>query len=100
MLRQSCENVHTSDAFIDYLLALVRHSRHATGVRVGLSPRASLALLRASQAYALLHERDFVIPDDLQAIFVDLAGHRMVADNLATSGAHIAQALLEQVAVD
>lgn len=100
VLRQCCKNVHTSDAFIDYLLALVCHSRQASGVRVGLSPRASLALLRASQAYALLHGRDFVIPDDIQAIFVDLAAHRLVADNLSTSGAQIAQALLELVAVD
>ena len=99
-LQQCTQTIHASPALIDYLLALVRHSRGYAGVRVGLSPRAGLALLRASQAYALLHGRDFVIPDDVQAVFIALAAHRLVVAGASASTTLIAQQILESVAVD
>ena len=98
-LRQAVLGVHASDALFDYIQALVARSRKHPGLRVGLSPRAGLALLRAARARALLLERDHVLPDDVQALFPAIAEHRLVADADATT-AHLAQAILHAVAVD
>ncbi|MBS0215610.1 MAG: AAA family ATPase [Proteobacteria bacterium] len=79
-IRSAVQQVHASDALIDYLQALVARSRNHPGVRVGLSPRAGLALLRAARAHALLLGRGHVLPDDIQALFPHLAAHRLVAN--------------------
>ena len=64
-LRDAVSSVHASDAIIDYVQQLVAQSRQHPGIRVGLSPRAGLALLRVGRARALLHRRDHVLPADL-----------------------------------
>ena len=69
--------VHVSDALLDYLQALLDFSRQATEFSVGLSPRGGLALLRAAQAWALLHGRNHVLPEDLQMVLPAVAGHRL-----------------------
>jgi len=71
-------------------------------VRVGLSPRAGIALLRASRAHALLLGRTHVLPEDVQALFGAVAAHRLMADADAGAGdaAALAQAILHAVAVD
>ena len=66
--QQSVKTVNASDALIDYVQALVEHSRRAPEFASGLSPRAALSLLHASRAWALLQGRDKVIPEDVQAI--------------------------------
>ncbi|GGF71077.1 AAA family ATPase [Alteromonas lipolytica] len=73
---QVCK-VHVSDPIVDYLLRLVNQSRDNSEFPYPLSPRASKALLRAAQAWALLHQRDYVLPEDLQAIFTAVAEHRL-----------------------
>ena len=74
-LQAEVKAVNVSDALVDYLLRLVTESRaHA---REGLSPRASLALLSAAKGWAYLAGRDYVIPEDVQAVFVAVAGHRL-----------------------
>ena len=67
--RRAVNAVHASDALIAYVQALLARSRRHPGVRVGLSPRAGLALLRAARAYALLLGRAHVLPEDVQALF-------------------------------
>jgi MoxR-like ATPase len=69
-------------------------------VRVGLSPRAGIALLRAARAYALLLGRDHALPEDVQALFVAVAAHRLVPDADAGDGHALAKAILHAVAVD
>jgi MoxR-like ATPase len=71
--------VVTSPALIDYLLALIEYTRRHPGLKKGLSPRAGLALRRAAQAWALLEGRRGVIPEDVQAVFPAVAGHRLTA---------------------
>lgn len=98
-LQKAVENVHASDALLDYVQRLLAASRRQPGVRVGLSPRAGLALLRGARAHALLQGRAHVLPDDVQALFVAVAAHRLVVEAESGGGA-AAQALLAAVAVD
>lgn len=76
-IQTEVSNVHVSDPILDYLLRLVNQSRDNSEFPYPLSPRASKALMRAAQAWALLHQRDFVLPEDLQAIFTAVAEHRL-----------------------
>ena len=99
-LREAVGQVHASDALIDYVQALLTRSRQHAGVRVGLSPRAGLALLRAARAHALLLGRGHVVPEDVQTLFVAVAGHRLVAEAESSSGPALARAILQTVAVD
>ena len=99
-LRQAAVQVHASDALVGYVQALLARSRHHPGVRVGLSPRAGLALLRAARAYALLLGRGHVLPEDVQALFIAVAGHRLVPEAEAGQGAALAKAVLHAVPVD
>ncbi|WP_413975785.1 AAA family ATPase [Stenotrophomonas acidaminiphila] len=99
-LRVAVEQVHASDALVDYVQRLLARSRQQPGVRVGLSPRAGIALLRAARAHALLAGRQHVLPDDVQALFVAVAGHRLVAEAEASSGTALAGTILHGVQVD
>lgn len=99
-LRRAVADVHASDALIDYVQALLTRSRQHPGVRVGLSPRAGIALLRAARAYALLLGRMHVLPDDVQALFAAVAAHRLVPEAEAASAGALAKAILHAVPVD
>ncbi|NZA26916.1 MoxR family ATPase [Luteimonas sp. SJ-92] len=99
-LRQAARAVHASDALVDYVQALVERSRHHGGVRVGLSPRAGIALLHAARAYALLLGRRHVLPEDVQALFAAVASHRLVPESEAGDSPALAKAILHAVPVD
>ena len=99
-LRTAAASVHAGDALVAYVQALLGRSRRHPGVRVGLSPRAGLALLRAARAYALLLGREHAVPEDVQALFAAVAAHRLVADADAGDGAALARAILHAVPVD
>jgi MoxR-like ATPase len=73
-------NVFVSDALLDYVQALLAHSRAAGKYAEGLSPRAGLALLAAARAWAWLDGRDYVIPEDVQNVLPAVAGHRLHAN--------------------
>ena len=73
---------------------------HHPGVRTGLSPRAGIALLRASRAHALLLGRGHVVPEDVQALFIPVAAHRLAPDADGGDGRALAKAILHAVAVD
>jgi len=98
-LRLQARVVTASPALLDYVQALVTASRKHPDIRTGLSPRAGLALLACARAWALLGDRNYTLPEDVQAVFVAIAGHRLIpARNLARDA--LAQALLETVAVE
>ena len=78
-LQNDVKAVHVSDALIDYVQALVNHSRNSAHYEMGLSPRAGLALLHASQAWAMLAGRKLVLPEDVQAVASSVVGHRLRA---------------------
>lgn len=95
-LQQQCHQVQASDTVLDYLLALVNHSRRTETEGAPLSPRASRALLAAAKAWAMIHGRDYVVPDDIQAVFPAVAEHRLRASS-RSDGTLLAQQLLAAV---
>ena len=70
--------VHASEALLDYLQALIAATRSGQWFVEGLSPRAGIAVLRAARAHALLDAREYVAPDDIQAILPQTIAHRLV----------------------
>ena len=70
--------VHVADALKQYVISLVTATRGTPDLRLGASPRATLHLLRASRAWAALAGRDFVIPDDVQALALPVLAHRLL----------------------
>ena len=70
--------VHASESLLDYLQALISATRSGQWFAEGLSPRAGIGVLRAARARALLAQRDYVAPDDIQAILPQTAAHRLV----------------------
>ncbi len=70
--------VHASDALLDYLQTLIAATRSGRWFVEGLSPRAGIGVLRAAKAHALLARRDYVAPDDVQAILAQTIAHRLV----------------------
>ena len=78
-LQDDVTAVHASDALLDYIQAIVRHTRERPDYEAGLSPRAALSLLRAAQAWALLNHRESVLPEDVQSVLPALVGHRLRA---------------------
>ena len=98
--RTGVARVLASSALIDYLQALLAASRSHADIRVGLSPRAGLALLQAARACALLDGRGFCLPEDVQAVFVAVAAHRLIpAAASSMTREQLARRLLEQVPV-
>jgi MoxR-like ATPase len=99
-LRAAVGEVHASEALVAYVQSLLAESRRHRGVRVGLSPRAGLALLRGARALALLAHRDHALPEDVQALFVEVAAHRLVPEAEAGSRDALAASILKAVPVD
>ncbi|HIQ42484.1 MAG TPA: AAA family ATPase [Pseudomonas oleovorans] len=98
-LQAEVPKIRASDALIDYVLRLVEATRSQPQFAWGLSPRASLALLAAAKAWALLAERDYVIPEDVQAVLPAVVGHRLRerADPAGHGGGSLVQWLLREV---
>lgn len=69
--------VHLSDPLVDYIQALVRYTRESPDIETGLSPRGSQALALAARAHAFIQHHRGVFPDDVQAVFAAVAGHRL-----------------------
>jgi MoxR-like ATPase len=76
-LQSMVKTVHASGALLDYIQALVEHTRRSPDYTTGLSPRAALGLLHAARAWALIANRDKVVPEDVQAVLPGIAGHRL-----------------------
>jgi MoxR-like ATPase len=70
--------VHVAEPLKQYVISLVTATRSAPELRLGASPRATLHLLRASRARAALEGRDFVLPDDVQALALPVLAHRLL----------------------
>ena len=101
--QREAATAHVAPALLDYIQALLAATRGHTGdgadagARRGLSPRAGLMLMAAARAWALLSGRPMVLPEDVQAVFPSVAGHRLAGG--ARAGALQAQGLLRSVAV-
>jgi MoxR-like ATPase len=104
MLQACAERIRTAESLIGYIVALTQSTRTASGVAIGVSPRGSIALLRAARATAMLSGRGFVVPDDVKTVAAPVLAHRLVMEG-AEDGAdreaaeNVIRELLETVPV-
>lgn len=82
-LVQDVRKVDMRDAVLDYVTTLVEKTRTHPQVALGVSPRGALAVCRMAKAYAYLNGRDFVMPEDVAAIFPDVCAHRLMLNSKA-----------------
>jgi MoxR-like ATPase len=100
LLQTKVATVHASDALLDYVQAVIKFTRASTLFENGLSPRAAIALLRAAQAWALMHGHSGVLPEDVQAVLPAVVAHRLAPrDNAPLTASDIANKVLKAVAV-
>ena len=81
--RKVVENIYVSDQVFQYIVMLANATRNNEYIKLGLSPRGTIALLRMTKATALLKGRDYVIPDDVIYSFKDVVLHRLVFSSKA-----------------
>ncbi len=100
-LQHAVEKMHISEPLVDYVQALVRHTRESPDIETGLSPRGSLALIAAAKAHAFILHHSGVFPDDIQAVFAAVAGHRLKPASGSTyrSPGELSQHVLDSVAI-
>jgi len=100
-LQEAVRKVPVKDALISYVQALVRHTRESADIDIGLSPRGAQALVAAARAYAYVENHSGVYPDDVQAVFSSVAGHRLkpAGSTRFRSPAELCQHVLDSVAI-
>lgn len=98
-LQQQVACVSVAEPVIAYLQRLAHASRHHAEIALGLSPRGVLAILQAAKAWAFMSGRDFVLPDDIQAVFVAVADHRLMLKRESAVNDSMARTLLADVDV-
>jgi len=84
-LQKKVDSIGVSDKLYDYLQELIAATRQSTHWSHGLSPRGGLALLRAAKAWALMEGREYVIPEDLQSVWIAVTEHRLVTQSTSTA---------------
>lgn len=101
VLQRAARAVNVAPRLIDYVQSLLAATRNDAELAGGLSPRAGLGMLAAARAWALIQERDHVLPEDVQAVFPHVAGHRLhlASDGRSATPAVIAR-IVASVAVD
>ncbi len=98
-LQKTVDTIQVTDPLIDYLQAILAFSRQSPRYRAGLSPRAGLAILHSAKAWAMMHGRDHVIPEDVQIVLPGIIGHRLTTVTEGQSTQLLVDELLEQVAI-
>ncbi|HEX9584135.1 MAG TPA: MoxR family ATPase [Gammaproteobacteria bacterium] len=94
-LKQSVRGIRISDELKRYIVDLIGATRQGEGIRIGASPRASLAFMKCTQALALFDGRDYVTPDDIQEIAVPVIAHRVVMEPQARFAGLSAESVVE-----
>ena len=97
MAKKTVEDIYVADEVLSYIAALANATRNNSYIKLGLSPRGSIALLRICKATALLKGRDYVIPDDVLYCFDDVVRHRLVFESKAKLGGATQQQILQNV---
>lgn len=100
-IRQATQAVNVSEPVLDYIQALIDCTRNSRDLQYGISPRGALALVRAAKAWAYIEKRDFVIPEDVQAVLPSVFLHRLIhAAHSAGEAAAVVELMLRDVAVN
>ncbi len=99
-LQNAVEEIHVSDALLDYVQLLVSETRNKQFFVYGLSPRAALSLLRAARAWALMNGRNFVEPGDIKAVFISISNHRLIpTEQHSKNATSLVETLLQQISI-
>lgn len=100
-LQNAAAQVHMTDPLVDYIQALVRFTRESPDIETGLSPRGSLALAAAARAHSYIESHSGVFPDDVQAVFGSVAGHRLkpASNSAYRTPAELSRHVLDSVAI-
>jgi MoxR-like ATPase len=100
-LQSAARQIPVTDALVSYVQALVRYTRESADIDIGLSPRGAQALVAAARAYAYVANHSGVYPDDIQAVFPSVAGHRLkpAGSTRFRSPAELCQHVLDSVAI-
>ena len=96
-LQKMVRRVRVEPAVENYIVELVRATRNHSGVELGVSPRGTLALYRSSQAYAAIHGRSYVIPDDVKRVARPVLSHRMIATSQTRLHGRVMEQIIEEV---
>ncbi|MCY1119840.1 MoxR family ATPase [Bacillus safensis] len=96
-LQQGVQTIHVDASIKEYIVEIAQATRKHPSIYLGVSPRGSIALMKAAQAYALLNQRDYVIPDDVQYLVPYTLPHRMILTSEATYEGKKAETLLRQM---
>ena len=100
-MKQKVENIYRHDEIFSYIARLMKATRENDFIKIGVSPRGALALSNMAAACAFLHKRDYVIPEDIKQVFVDVCAHRLVMNPQArisnVSSANILEDILRQI---
>lgn len=96
-MQAKVHDIHIDEAVIQYGLKIVRQTRTHEAIFLGASPRASLALQHASKAYAILQERDYVIPDDIKFLAPYVLKHRMILHSEAQMEGHTLDSVIGSI---
>ena len=100
-LQEAAELVRADDSVVDYVLSIVTATRRSRLLALGVSPRGSLALLRAARAHAMADGRDFLVPDDVKRLAVPALAHRVLLAGPAQDGAGAgAEAIIRAIVQD
>jgi MoxR-like ATPase len=96
-IQERAKQVYLEDAVAGYAVAITRQTREHPSIFLGASPRATLALVQAAKAYALIQERDYVIPDDIKYLAPYVLGHRIILHAEARMDGATIQSVLQSV---
>ncbi len=96
-IRNQVNNIKVSDELLRYIIALCHATREHEDVVLGISPRGLIAFLQMSRAKAFCENRDYVIPDDMQAVFKDCCAHRLFLSGRAKREGKTAEDVLDQI---
>ena len=94
---EAVHQVYVSDTFVEHVVELVKRTRHHPRIELGCSPRAGIALTKASRARALIHGREYVVPEDLYALADDVMLHRMRLNYEALAEGHTGATVLREL---
>lgn len=96
-LQQETAQVYVDSSVNRYIVDLVTGTREHEGVYLGVSPRGSISLMKASKAYAFVHDRDYVLPDDVQFMAPYVLGHRMILTSEARFEGKTSASIIEEL---
>jgi MoxR-like ATPase len=96
-VQENYNNIFVSQKLKEYILQIITETRHHREVELGCSPRATLNLMKAGQAYAAINGRDFVIPEDIKAMAVPILSHRIILKNEVNMNRNLCEEIIEDI---